>query len=118
MGLLIVAYRAGGIGRPREWIEWIERRFVYGMELRFLGGFLLAVVAALAYLGGSADGLVGGMYAVSLTVLGLAGLGLLVTQNQARHIILGTAESGDATIRYVSIGMVVLGLLWALAPWF
>ncbi len=117
-GLLIVSYRIHGIDAPRQWVEWIERQFVYAINLRFLGGILLAVAIGLVYIGGMSQDLLGLLFLLSVALLAIVGIGLLLLQNHLRHIIFATAESSDAMIRWMSVGIVVAGLGLMLAPFF
>lgn len=117
-GLLIVSYRLHGIDAPRAWVEWIERQFVYAINLRFIGGILLVAAVVLGYAGGMSEDLLGFLFALCIAALAIAGLGLLLLQNHLRHIIFATAESSDAMIRWTSVAIVLVGLLLMLAPFF
>jgi len=116
-GLLLTAYRAWAIFDPRQWIEWLERRFAYEVNLRFIGVFPLGMAVILYSNATFTGGFVNVLFALSLLTLFLVGLGLAATPNHVRHLIMATAEAEDKWIKWVSIGVVVMGLLWALAPW-
>ena len=117
-GLLIVAYRIHGIDNPRAWAEALEHQFTTKRPLQFLGGLLLIGALALGWLGIAPGGALGWLYAFSIGMLALLGLGLAVAQNHLRLLVVATAEAEDKTIRLTSGIIVVTGLLWALAPWF
>lgn len=117
-GALLVAYRIHGIDAPRSWIEWVERRFTYAMNLRFFGGFLLLAVIAALYLGRPTGAILSFMFIAGMSVLALVGLCLLLLQNHLRSLILATAEGSDRGIRLMSILLTLLGLGCMLAPFF
>lgn len=116
VGLLIVTYRVRGIDNPRGWIEWIERQFTYAVNLRFLGGIMLAFALALGYFGGFPQDALGWIFAVSMLIIAVVATGLLLMQNHLRHIVFATAESSDAMIRSMSVIIVLIGLGLMAAP--
>lgn len=118
VGLLIVAYRVHGIDAPRAWVEWIERQFVYMINLRFIGGIMLAAAIALGYYGGTSQTIIGTLFMFCIVVLAVIGLGLLLLQNHVRHVIFATAEASDAMIRWTSVGIVLLGVGLMFAPFY
>jgi uncharacterized protein YjeT (DUF2065 family) len=117
-GILLIAYRIRGIDAPRAWAEWIERQFAYAINLRFIGGILLIIAALLGYYGSPTRTLLGLLFAISVAVLGVAGLALLFFQNHARHMVIATAESSDMVLRIASILTVVVGFAFVLLPFF
>jgi hypothetical protein len=117
-GLLIVAYRIHGIDAPRVWVETMERQFTYGMRLRYVGGILLAAALALTYFGGFPTSLLGRIFTVCVTVIGIVGMCLLFLQNHLRHLLLASAEGSDNMLRIVSIVIVLIGLGLMVAPFF
>jgi hypothetical protein len=117
-GLVIVAYRVHGIDAPRAWVEWLERQFIHAVNLRFIGGILLAAALALGYLGGTAQTLMGTIFMLCIALLAIIGLGLLLLQNHLRHIIFATAESSDSMIRWSSVAIVLVGLALMAAPFY
>jgi len=117
-GLLIVAYRIHGIDAPRSWIEAVERQFADTRKLQLIGVLLMIATLAFVYLSSTISGLLGWLYVLSCTLLFVVGTSLVVATNHVRHTVMATAEAEDKTIRLVSSITVVLGLLWALVPWF
>jgi hypothetical protein len=117
-GLLLTLYRLHGIDSPRPWVEWIERQFAYAINLRFIGGILIAAVVALGYFGGIQATAMGWLFLGCLVLLGLVGLGLLIFQNHLRHIVFASAEGSDKMLRITSIVVVIIGLGLCLAPFF
>lgn len=117
-GLLLTLYRVHGIDAPRPWVESVERQFTYIINLRFLGGILLAAAIVLGYFGGRSETLLGLLFMLCIAILALLGFGLLLLQNHVRHFIFASAESSDAMLRITSIIFVVVTMCVTLAPFF
>lgn len=117
-GLLIVAYRVHGIDSPRAWIEWLERQFTGRRPLQLTGGIVVLAAFTLAWFAQPQSGILWWLFAFSVGLFILCGIGLVAAQNQVRMMVVATAEAADKTIRISSIAITLLGLLWALAPWF
>ncbi|MBR9701006.1 hypothetical protein GOV11_04030 [Candidatus Woesearchaeota archaeon] len=116
-GILIMAYRVWGIVQPRPWIEWTERQFAYITDLRYVGIVMAAFAAAAAYWGDTPSGTLGILFVASWVLLVLVGVGLAAVPNHVRLLVIATAESDEIVIRIVSIVIVIIGLLWTVAPW-
>jgi uncharacterized membrane protein len=116
-GLLLVAFRIHGIDAPRTWIEWVERRFIYMMALRFVGAILL-VLAITVLLVAIPQGLLAPLFYTGMAALALAGFGLLFVQNHVRLLLFATAESTDMKIRVSSAILTLIGLGFMVAPFF
>ena len=117
-GILIIAYRSWGVFDPRQWIEWVERQFAYETNLRFIGAFPLGIAFLLYRYAELSGTFITTLFALSVMITGLIGLGLVATPNHVRHLVMATAEVEDKWLKWVSVGIVVIGLLWTLAPWF
>ncbi len=116
-GLLIIAYHIHGIDGPRAWVEYIERRFSSLNYLRYSGSIMLVAGIIIAYYGNLYNTIIGALFVMGVFVICVIGFTLLVSPNHIRHLIIATAELDDKWIRISSIILVLLGLLWALAPW-
>ncbi len=117
-GLAIIAYRIHGIDNPRAWIEWLERRFVNVRLLQFLGALLLTVLLFIVTYGEPSQGVLGWLFISSCAAMFTVGVSLILAVNHLRHLVLATAEASDEHVRIVSIVITLIGLLWALLPWF
>ena len=117
-GLLLIAYRVHGIDAPRAWIEWVEARFTAKRTLQFAGGIIALLGVMLASLSPVPEGFVGWLFVFSIALFVTLGIALAATQNHVRMLVVATAEAEDKQIRIASIVLTVLGLLWALVPWF
>ncbi len=114
-GLILVSYRIHGIDAPRTWIEWVERRFTYGIVLRFIGAIMM-IAAALAWYFSTPQGLLGILFVAAMSILIVVGFGLLILQNHTRSLVFATAESTDNMIRISSIIIIIIGLCFMIAP--
>ncbi len=115
-GVLILLAHMRGIDEPRPWIERIERRFAYGVRMRFVGGllFAFAIAAWWATLGGS--GALLPLTRLVLVYIGVAGAAMLIAQNLARHLVIAVAEQNDISIRLLAGLLVLLGVALLVLP--
>lgn len=113
-GLGMVLLRSYGIARPRQWVEWAERRFVDSRLLRGIGAILL--IAALAFWSLAHERTP--LLVLSLALWTAAGLLLAFFQNHLRMLILATAESSDSRIRVASAAWAAAGLFWMAGAFF
>lgn len=115
-GALILLGHLRGIDEPRLWIERIERRFAYGVRMRFVGGLLFALSIAAWWATAGGAGLLLPVTRLVLAYLSIAGAAMLVAQNLARHLVIAVAEQNDLSIRLLAGLLVLLGLSLVVLP--
>jgi hypothetical protein len=117
-GLIIIGFRAAAIFQPRSWVEWVERQFIYKKQMQLIGFICFAIAITLPFFGEITISLLGLLFFLSILFLFLLGPLLIFARNIPRTYFVAESEMDDNSIKYISIGTTVLGLLWALAPWF
>jgi len=110
-GLIIVLIDGYGIFKPRHWIEWIERQFVYHRERIVAGAFFVLLGAGAIYFILPIGGWQGYLLSIMSAFFILIGLFLLILPDILRQGLIALAGLSDLWLRI----FVLFDALWGVA---